>query len=280
MPQSPGGDAPPDIADDVASSERQTLLEGCEAPGPVVGAAPPGGSGQPRSPVAAPAAAALLLKSAASADVPVCRICLEDDAPANLLAPCHCTGTQKWAHRPCLQRWIDEKRSPSCDVCGHAYSGGFTVPSSPPPPPALAEGAPLPQLTRAEREALRHILSRLVPPGGDADVVIRGDGPGGGARVLHVFEEEAPPELERAQACMGCVIYLLIVPLTMLYNSYTDDGLLMAGMYAYLTWLLGLVVWWLVISAVLWFFGDDEPPPPAVALPAGDVEAGVVAAGG
>ncbi|GBF92746.1 hypothetical protein Rsub_05115 [Raphidocelis subcapitata] len=226
MPQqaSRAPDAPLEAADEAP------LLEGGARAAAPADAAQPGAGGSGASPGAGPAAAtaaaaaALQLKSAVSADIPVCRICLEDDSPANLLAPCSCTGTQKWAHRACLQRWIDEKRSPACEICGHDYSGGFTVPP-PPPPPAAVDGAPLPQLTRAEREALRHILSRLVPPGGgggDGGLVLGGGGPGGGVRVLHLYGDEEAAEREPAVSWLAAAMTLVL--LTLLFQSSLEAG--------------------------------------------------------
>jgi len=35
----------------------------------------------------------------------VCRICLEDDLPNEMIAPCSCKGSSKWVHRICLDHW-------------------------------------------------------------------------------------------------------------------------------------------------------------------------------
>lgn len=64
----------------------------------------------------------------------LCRICLEEDSLANLEAPCGCTGTQRYAHKGCIQRWVDEKGHLKCEICDHNYRGDYTVP---PPGPAL-----------------------------------------------------------------------------------------------------------------------------------------------
>ena len=34
-----------------------------------------------------------------------CRICLETDHQNNLIAPCDCSGTQKYVHIDCLNQW-------------------------------------------------------------------------------------------------------------------------------------------------------------------------------
>lgn len=42
-----------------------------------------------------------------------CWVCFatdEDDALAAWVQPCKCSGTTKWVHQSCLQRWVDEKQ--------------------------------------------------------------------------------------------------------------------------------------------------------------------------
>ncbi|XP_020539771.1 E3 ubiquitin-protein ligase MARCHF1 isoform X2 [Jatropha curcas] len=41
-------------------------------------------------------------------DQPQCRICL-DNGGEDLIAPCHCKGTQKYVHRSCLDNWRSTK---------------------------------------------------------------------------------------------------------------------------------------------------------------------------
>ncbi|KAJ6727586.1 RING/FYVE/PHD ZINC FINGER SUPERFAMILY PROTEIN [Salix purpurea] len=41
-------------------------------------------------------------------DQPQCRICL-DIGGEDLIAPCHCKGTQKYVHRSCLDNWRSTK---------------------------------------------------------------------------------------------------------------------------------------------------------------------------
>ncbi|XP_022716440.1 uncharacterized protein LOC111275362 isoform X4 [Durio zibethinus] len=43
-----------------------------------------------------------------NADHPQCRICLEIEGD-DLIAPCHCKGTQKYVHRSCLDNWRSTK---------------------------------------------------------------------------------------------------------------------------------------------------------------------------
>eukprot|EP00775_Hariotina_reticulata_P007666 gene7666-7869_t len=66
-----------------------------------------------------------------------CRICLEEDTLGNLESPCGCTGTQQYAHKDCIQKWVNEKHNNQCEICQKQYEGSYTVP--PPPPPAAGE---------------------------------------------------------------------------------------------------------------------------------------------
>ncbi|CAB4302573.1 unnamed protein product [Prunus armeniaca] len=40
---------------------------------------------------------------------PQCRICLDTEEGEDLIAPCHCRGTQKYVHRSCLDNWRSTK---------------------------------------------------------------------------------------------------------------------------------------------------------------------------
>ncbi|KAG6494396.1 hypothetical protein ZIOFF_049421 [Zingiber officinale] len=46
-----------------------------------------------------------------------CRICQEEDHLKNLEAPCACSGSLKYAHRACVQRWCNEKGDITCEIC-------------------------------------------------------------------------------------------------------------------------------------------------------------------
>jgi len=68
-----------------------------------------------------------------------CWVCFandEDDPTASWVHPCRCSGTTKWVHHVCIQRWVDEKQKGnnaagvSCPQCGTAYRITFP-PSSP-----------------------------------------------------------------------------------------------------------------------------------------------------
>ncbi|XP_040987969.1 uncharacterized protein LOC121235673 isoform X4 [Juglans microcarpa x Juglans regia] len=61
-----------------------------------------------------------------------CRICQEEDSVKNLEVPCSCSGSLKFAHRKCVQRWCNEKGDITCEICHQPYQPGYTTP---PPPP-------------------------------------------------------------------------------------------------------------------------------------------------
>jgi hypothetical protein len=57
-------------------------------------------------------------------DEKCCRICLEPDQRSQLIAPCSCSGSQKWVHRECLNRWRitrEDRAFSRCTECLTAY---------------------------------------------------------------------------------------------------------------------------------------------------------------
>jgi hypothetical protein len=60
-----------------------------------------------------------------------CRICHEEEFESlkSLEAPCSCSGTVKFAHRDCIQRWCNEKGNTTCEICLQEYTPGYTTPS-------------------------------------------------------------------------------------------------------------------------------------------------------
>ncbi|CAI0431487.1 unnamed protein product, partial [Linum tenue] len=63
-----------------------------------------------------------------------CRICQEEDSLVNLEVPCACSGSLKYAHRKCVQRWCNEKGDIICEICHKPYQPGYTAPPPPPQP--------------------------------------------------------------------------------------------------------------------------------------------------
>ncbi|KAL0786628.1 hypothetical protein Bca101_002874 [Brassica carinata] len=46
-----------------------------------------------------------------------CRICHDEDLDSNMESPCSCSGSLKYAHRKCVQRWCNEKGDTTCEIC-------------------------------------------------------------------------------------------------------------------------------------------------------------------
>ncbi|CAH1420482.1 unnamed protein product [Lactuca virosa] len=63
-----------------------------------------------------------------------CRICHEGEFESckTLETPCSCSGTIKFAHRDCVQRWCDEKGNTNCELCLQKFEPGYSVPTPPP----------------------------------------------------------------------------------------------------------------------------------------------------
>ncbi|KAM0015713.1 putative E3 ubiquitin-protein ligase MARCH [Helianthus debilis subsp. tardiflorus] len=54
-----------------------------------------------------------------ASEIICCRICHEAEFESckSLESPCSCSGTVKFAHRDCVQRWCDEKGNTNCEIC-------------------------------------------------------------------------------------------------------------------------------------------------------------------
>lgn len=57
---------------------------------------------------------------------PSCRICLEEDDEYNFVTPCNCSGTMKYVHKNCLNKWrcsvIGIERYSTCGTCKGKYT--------------------------------------------------------------------------------------------------------------------------------------------------------------
>ncbi|KAB2613877.1 E3 ubiquitin-protein ligase MARCH11-like [Pyrus ussuriensis x Pyrus communis] len=73
-----------------------------------------------------------------------CRICQEEDYLHKLEAPCHCNGTLKFAHRDCVQKWINERLSMTCEICNQPYEAGYTMVIPPSQPSPQTENVTIP----------------------------------------------------------------------------------------------------------------------------------------
>ncbi|KAL7110669.1 hypothetical protein ACP275_05G040200 [Erythranthe tilingii] len=68
-----------------------------------------------------------------------CRICQDEDMDTKMESPCSCSGSLKYAHRKCVQRWCNEKGDTMCEICHQQFKGGYTAP----PPIFRFEGLPM-----------------------------------------------------------------------------------------------------------------------------------------
>ncbi|KAJ0242734.1 RING/FYVE/PHD zinc finger superfamily protein [Hirschfeldia incana] len=58
-----------------------------------------------------------------------CRICHDEDLDSNMETPCSCSGSLKYAHRRCVQRWCNEKGDTTCEICHQEFKPDYTAPS-------------------------------------------------------------------------------------------------------------------------------------------------------
>ncbi|KAM0954432.1 putative transcription factor C2H2 family [Dioscorea sansibarensis] len=85
----------------------------------------------------------------------ICRICHEeeDEKDTKMESPCACSGTLKFAHRGCIQRWCEEKGSTVCEICLQKFEPGYSAP----PKKALVD---VPVTIRDSLEVQRHYEAR------------------------------------------------------------------------------------------------------------------------
>nr|XP_011464131.1 PREDICTED: uncharacterized protein LOC101301206 isoform X1 [Fragaria vesca subsp. vesca] len=103
----------------------------------------------------------MLEESLISSSCTECRICQVEDSVNEMEAPCRCNGTLTFAHRDCIQQWINLSYKATCEICKQPYEGGYRIPVPPPTPPPR-------QPTR--REALDAIRARRAHVVVDAEV--------------------------------------------------------------------------------------------------------------
>uniref|UniRef100_A0A0A9BC76 RING-CH-type domain-containing protein n=1 Tax=Arundo donax TaxID=35708 RepID=A0A0A9BC76_ARUDO len=90
-------------------------------------------------------------ESCSSSSLRQCKICHdeEDEGGTSMESPCACSGSLKYAHRGCVQRWCDEKGSTLCEICLQNFEPGYTV------PPKKAQPAHVPVTIRGSLEVPR-----------------------------------------------------------------------------------------------------------------------------
>ena len=77
-------------------------------------------------------------------DQQICRICLSEEEPDNLLInPCSCTGSMKYIHETCLREWLEGKKhmketevvnsyiwkNLECEICKTSYADLSLIPT-------------------------------------------------------------------------------------------------------------------------------------------------------
>ncbi|PKI69817.1 hypothetical protein CRG98_009692 [Punica granatum] len=67
-----------------------------------------------------------------------CRICQEEDEVYAMESPCACSGTLKFAHRKCIQRWCNKKGDINCEICSQVFSPNYSLPPATINPDLLA----------------------------------------------------------------------------------------------------------------------------------------------
>ena len=50
-----------------------------------------------------------------------CRVCYENDSKEPLIAPCSCSGSMKYIHKSCLQKWLLHTKNSTCNVCKQPF---------------------------------------------------------------------------------------------------------------------------------------------------------------
>ncbi|KAJ8985299.1 hypothetical protein NQ317_007086 [Molorchus minor] len=51
----------------------------------------------------------------------VCRICYDNEKQEELINPCHCKGTVAFVHRSCLETWLGESNTTTCELCHQVF---------------------------------------------------------------------------------------------------------------------------------------------------------------
>jgi hypothetical protein len=137
-----------------------------------------------------------------------CRICLEEDCLSNLEAPCGCTGTQRYAHRECIQKWVNEKHNATCEICDQPYKGSYIVP---PPDP--------------QQEVGEQLLQMIGPlPNGTLYLTVEDDRAGG--LLSDVYDNWDDHRQPTVSWCFSVVMFLLFLMFlhTTVSVSIPDDS--------------------------------------------------------
>ncbi|XP_058077318.1 uncharacterized protein LOC131225745 [Magnolia sinica] len=140
-----------------------------------------------------------------------CRICHEEGRENSITmeTPCACSGTLKFAHRECIQRWCDEKGNTTCEICLQKFEPGYTAV----PPPKKARLADVAVTIRESLEVTgrNHELAIVVAE----------------AEILEAEFAECSSASERSTSCcrsiaLAFTMLLLVRHLVSVVNGVTD----------------------------------------------------------
>eukprot|EP00192_Tetraselmis_astigmatica_P018977 CAMPEP_0117668780 /NCGR_PEP_ID=MMETSP0804-20121206/11749_1 /TAXON_ID=1074897 /ORGANISM="Tetraselmis astigmatica, Strain CCMP880" /LENGTH=236 /DNA_ID=CAMNT_0005476729 /DNA_START=219 /DNA_END=926 /DNA_ORIENTATION=- len=95
-----------------------------------------------------------------------CRICLESvedegiESGGDVVSPCICTGTLKWAHLSCLEMWVAERPGMAlrCEICGAEYKEEIAESLRKSAVVSAARRAPAPQAGDGQAVFVFHIV--------------------------------------------------------------------------------------------------------------------------
>ncbi|KAH6948590.1 hypothetical protein HPB50_025186 [Hyalomma asiaticum] len=51
----------------------------------------------------------------------MCRICHDGDEEEPLVSPCKCSGTIRFVHVSCIEKWLNQRNLDICDLCGERF---------------------------------------------------------------------------------------------------------------------------------------------------------------
>ncbi|KAK9086317.1 hypothetical protein Syun_028711 [Stephania yunnanensis] len=148
-----------------------------------------------------------------------CRICHEEELGCSngLEAPCACSGSVKFAHRDCIQRWCNEKGNTICEICLQNFEPGYTAPT----PPKKTQADDVAVTIRGSLEVPRQI-HELHNPGLMAIVAIDD------SDSIETDYSECSSAAERSANCFRSIaimftIFLLVRHLLSILTSEADQ---------------------------------------------------------
>lgn len=95
----------------------------------------------------------------------ICRFCMEESDEADLIAPCECSGTQRFVHSHCLHRWqaLSLRNRLRCPVCQRCYKQDFILSSYAPARGPMPRGRVMQALYTLTRPLIRLATALAIP---------------------------------------------------------------------------------------------------------------------